>query len=36
MSEFIEIMTLVGIIAASWLVGFLSYMLIQVVRPKKD
>lgn len=36
MSEFLEIATLVGIIAASWLVGFLSYMLIEAVRPRKD
>lgn len=36
MSELIEIVTLIGIIATSWMLGFFSYMLIEVLKPRKD
>lgn len=36
MSELIEIMTLIGIIASSWLLGFMSYMLMEFIKPRKD
>jgi len=35
MEEFLHIMTLVGIIASSWLLGAASYALIELIFPRK-
>jgi len=35
MEEFKEIVTLIGIIATAWMVGFFSYMAIELIKGKK-
>jgi hypothetical protein len=35
MEEFKEIVTLIGIIATAWMVGFFSYMAIELIKVKK-
>ena len=35
-AELLEMLALIGVILTGWLVGFLSYVVIELFSPKKD